>query len=88
MNVPGNPSFPRLLLWQAPTYVLWGALIPVIARLTRVRWLLVAAGPLLVASMSAFNVWWIRITYPATSSSIPRRTIRGALRAAMAESTF
>lgn len=67
IGFPGEPTFVRLLLWQAPTYILWGALAPLVAGLTRLRWSLPvtgAAAPLFVGAMSAFNVWWTYVTHP------------------------
>ncbi len=67
MNIPGHPGFLRLLLWLAPQYVVWGALVPLVAGLTRLRWPLHAVlvpTPFFVALMSAFNVWWLHFSHP------------------------
>src|SRR3954468_24462069 len=62
-----HPGFFRLLAWQAPTYVVWGAVAALIAYGTRPRWIiaiLTVAGPVAVGLMSSFNVWWTRLAHP------------------------
>lgn len=62
-----DAPFLRLLLWLAPTYFLWAALVPVIGRLARLRQpvlLITIIAPLIVTAMAAFNVYWTHFMHP------------------------